>query len=181
MLSNHVLYKICEIRSCKIFAFMRASSVKLTIITMHMKYLSSKVKPDYCFKDRQLILITRDWPQGRNLIDLWGTWLSNAECMCVCVERERERLGVDHKLKPWHQPNHDTGAAALPAQWPGPRGPTPITISHSIVCCVWEGSGGRCTLYHTCQQARLAQPCMQEHTHTRPGLQHDTERETGSS
>lgn len=45
------------------------------------------MKPDYSFKDRQLILITRDWPQGRNLRDLRGTWLSNAECVCVCGER----------------------------------------------------------------------------------------------
>ncbi len=154
---------------------MRASNLKLTIITMHMKYLSllsSKVKPDYSFKDRQLILIMRDWPQGRNLRDLWGTWLSNAECVCVCVcvWREREKdwgLIVNSNLDTnSNQPNHDTGATALPAQRLGPRGPAPITISDSIVCCVWEDSGGRCTLYHTCQQTRLAQSCVQEHTHT---------------
>ncbi len=110
-------------------------------------------------------------------------------CVCVCVWREREKdwgLIVNSNLDTnSNQPNHDTGATALPAQRLGPRGPAPITISDSIVCCVWEDSGGRCTLYHTCQQTRLAQSCVQEHIHThtltRPGLQHDTESETGSS
>ncbi len=91
-------------------------------------------------------------------------------CVCVCVWREREKdwgLIVNSNLDTnSNQPNHDTGATALPAQRLGPRGPAPITISDSIVCCVWEDSGGRCTLYHTCQQTRLAQSCVQEHTHT---------------
>lgn len=86
--------------------------------------------------------------------------------VCV-VGRERERdQGVGRKPKPWHRPSHDTGAAALPAPRPAPRAPGPITLLLSIVCCVWEGSGGRCTLYHTCQQARLAQTCVHVDAHS---------------
>lgn len=107
--------------------------------------------------------------------------------LSVCVvgwERERD-WGVARKPKPWHQPSHDTGAAALPAPRPAPRGPAPITLLLSIVCCVWEGSGGRCTLYHTCQQARLAQTCVHvdAHTHklTRPESATRYRGKTGSS